>query len=115
MDKVFIKDLHVQGILGINEWERNTPQDILINITLYTITRSKSQDDDLNGCIDYSDLSTRISNMVKTACRYTIEALAEDIASLCLKSDKVQKVIIKVEKPDAITGASSAGVEIERK
>ena len=38
MDKVIIKDLLVRGIIGINDWERNRAQDILINIILFTDT-----------------------------------------------------------------------------
>ena len=39
MDKVIIKDLLVRGIIGVNDWERNRAQDILINVTLFTDTR----------------------------------------------------------------------------
>ncbi len=39
MDKVIIKDLLARGIIGINDWERKNPQDILINITVLTDTR----------------------------------------------------------------------------
>jgi len=35
MDKVLIKNLVARGIIGINEWERVKPQEILINITLF--------------------------------------------------------------------------------
>ncbi|MBE3043071.1 dihydroneopterin aldolase, partial [Candidatus Bathyarchaeota archaeon] len=45
---------------------------------------------------------------------FTVEALAEDIARLCLRRPGVQKVAVKVEKPGAVTGAESVGVEIER-
>jgi dihydroneopterin aldolase len=48
------------------------------------------------------------------ARRFTVEALAEDIANLTLNSPKVQKVTVRVEKPGAVTGAQSVGVEIER-
>ena len=36
MDKIIIKDLLVRGIIGINDWEREKAQDILINIEIQT-------------------------------------------------------------------------------
>ena len=41
MDKTFIKDLLVRGIIGVNDWEREKPQDILINITAFTDTAAR--------------------------------------------------------------------------
>ena len=35
-DRIIIKDLLLRGIIGINDWEREKPQDILINIILST-------------------------------------------------------------------------------
>ena len=36
MDKVIIKNILARGIIGIRDWEREKPQDILINIELST-------------------------------------------------------------------------------
>jgi FolB domain-containing protein len=114
MDKVFIKDLHIQGILGIRDWERETPQDILVNVTVYTDIRPVSARDEIKICVDYSELAKEIRTLVEEAKRFTAEALAEDIARLCLGWKKVEKVVVRVEKPLAVMGASSVGVEIER-
>jgi dihydroneopterin aldolase len=35
MDKIIIRDLVARGIIGINDSEREKPQDILINIELF--------------------------------------------------------------------------------
>ena len=39
MDKIIIRDLIARGIIGINDWEREKPQEILINIELYVDLR----------------------------------------------------------------------------
>ena len=46
--------------------------------------------------------------------RLTVEALANDLAKLCLEEPGVQRAIIRVEKPGAVRFAESVGVEIER-
>jgi dihydroneopterin aldolase len=43
-----------------------------------------------------------------------VEALANDIAELCLQEGAVQKVIVRVEKPGAVRFSASVGVEVER-
>jgi FolB domain-containing protein len=114
MDKVFIKDLLARGIIGIREWEREKPQDILINVTVFTDISQAAISDDINDCVDYSALAKKIQSHVETAERLTVEALANDLAQICLKENLVKKVIVKVEKPGAVRFAKSVGVEIER-
>jgi FolB domain-containing protein len=114
MDKVFIKDLLVRGIIGINDWEREKIQDILINITVFTDTGTAAVSDDLADCVDYRALAKKAQQHAETARRFTVEALANDIARLCLEQKGVNKVIVRVEKPGAVRFAKSVGVEIER-
>lgn len=115
MDKVFIKDLLVRGIIGIREWERNVEQDILINVTVFTDTVRAAETDNINDCVDYSALAKRVQAHAQTAKRLTVEALANDLARLCLETPLVNKVVVRVEKPGAVRFAKSVGVEVERK
>lgn len=114
MDKVFIKDLLVRGIIGINDWERNTAQDILINVTVFTDTRRVAEADDLADSVNYRTLAKRIQSHAETAARFTVEALANDLAAICLDETGVVRVTVRVEKPAAVRFSASVGVEIER-
>jgi len=114
MDKVIIKDLLVRGIIGVNDWERNRAQDILINVTLFTDTRRAAESDGIIDCVNYSTMSKRLQAHAESAERLTVEALANDLAKICLEDKGVQKVILRVEKPGAVRFAKSVGVEIER-
>lgn len=114
MDKVIIKDLLVKGILGIHEWERTKPREILLNITLFTDTRKTARTDNIADCVDYSAMAKKIRAHVENSARMTVEALANDVAELCLAEQKVRKVIVRVDKPGAVPEAVSVGVEIER-
>lgn len=114
MDKVIIKDLLARGIIGINDWEREQPQDILINIAVTTDTRRAAQTDDIADCVNYRSLAREVRQHAETAARLTVEALANDIATICLQQPGVQKATVRVEKPGAVRFAASVGVEIER-
>ena len=50
----------------------------------------------------------------ESAARFTVEALANDLAKICLAEKNVQRVLVRVEKPGAVRFAKSVGVEIER-
>ena len=114
MDKVFIKNLRAHGIIGIHPYERETPQDILINVTVYTDTHRAAQTDDIEDCVNYSTLSRKLKAHAESAARLTVEALANDLAEICLQEKGVKKASVKVEKPDAVPSAQSVGVEVER-
>jgi FolB domain-containing protein len=114
MDKVIIKNLLARGIIGVNEWERERAQNILINVTLFTDTRRAAETDDINDCVNYSTMSDTLLAHAESAKRETVEALANDLAKICLAQNGVQKAIVRVEKPGAVKFAESVGVEIER-
>jgi FolB domain-containing protein len=114
MDKVIIKDLAARGIIGVNAWEREREQEILINIVAFADTRRAAKSDLLEDCVDYRALAKKARLHAETAARKTVEALANDLADLCLQDKSIQKVIVRVEKPGAVRFSASVGVEVER-
>ena len=114
MDQVFINDLLARGIIGINDWEREKPQDILINIIIFTDLSEAGRTDNITFSVNYRTIAKKAQEKAETAKRLTVEALAADIAEICLQEKGVVKVRVKVEKPNAVRFARSVGVEIER-
>lgn len=114
MDKIIITDLLVRGIIGVNDWEREKPQDILVNIELGADLRQAGETDNLEHSVSYRTIAKKVIAHAETAKRFTVEALAADIVALCLEEPGVQSARVKVEKPGAVRFARSVGVEIER-
>ena len=114
MDQVFIRDLAARGIIGVNDWEREKPQEILINIVLFTDLHKAGNSDNIQDSVNYRTVAKKVLAHSETAQRQTVEALAADIARLCLEEPGVQKVRVRVEKPGAVRFSRSVGVEIER-
>lgn len=114
MDKILIHGLKAHGILGVRDYERHTPREIVIDLKLYTDTRPAAASDRVEDSVDYSRLSTLVKELAETAQRGTVEALAEDIARLCLAQQGVQGVRVRVGKPGAVSFVETVGVEIER-
>lgn len=114
MDEIFIEDLLIRSVIGISDREREQPQDILVNVTLFSDTSKAGISDDVNESVNYRTVAKKILAHTEKVNRYTVEALAADIANICLQEAGVLGVRVKVEKPGAVRFAKSVGVIITR-
>lgn len=113
-DAILIRDLSARGILGVKDWEREKPQEILINLTLYTDLHRAGETDDITDTVSYSAVAKKVRAHAEIAARLTVEALAADLARLCLAEPGIHRVRVQVEKPGAVRFTRSVGVVIER-
>ncbi len=113
-DQIHIKDLQLRTIIGINDEERRERQDVLINLVLFTDARAAGQTDDIQQAVNYRTITKQIIQMVEASRFYLVEKLASEIATICLKDLRVERVVVSVEKPGALRFARSVGVTLER-
>ena len=113
-DKIYIRDLSIRCIIGVNEDERTEKQDVVINVILFTDTRKAGQTDALEDSVDYKKVKKAILSLVESSEFLLIEKLADEIAKICLDDSKVQKVNVTVDKPGALRYTRSVAVEIVR-
>ena len=114
-DRVLIKDLLIRGIIGIQDWEREKKQDILINIEMHADCRPAGISDDFNDAVDYRAVSKAVIALVERSQFFLVEKLAEEIAGICLENPRVSLARVRVEKPGAVRFSQSVGVEVERR
>mgnify|MGYP000862967960 CR=1 FL=1 len=115
MDTIFIKDLRGRGIIGLNEWEREKEQEVVMNITVFADLSRAAKTDSLDGSPNYRTIAKALLAHVAESKRFTVEALAEDLAAICLSEVGVEEVIVSVEKLAAVRFSTSVGVEIRRR
>ncbi|MHC4307461.1 MAG: dihydroneopterin aldolase [Planctomycetota bacterium] len=113
-DKIYIRDLAIRCIIGVNQDERTEKQDVVINVILFTDTRKAGRTDALEDSIDYKGVKKTILSLVESSEFLLIEKLADEIAKVCLDDSKVQKVNVTVDKPGALRYTRSVAVEIVR-
>jgi len=114
MDCITIHDLHLRCIIGVQEWERKTLQDVLVSLTLFTDLRAAGKTDDIADTVNYKTLTKTIIHHVENSSCQLVEALASGIARLALQDSRIVGVRVRVEKPGALRFAKSVGVEIAR-
>jgi 2-amino-4-hydroxy-6-hydroxymethyldihydropteridine diphosphokinase len=114
LDRIHIKELLLRCIIGINPEERDKEQDVILDITLYADLREAGRTDDIVRTIDYKKLKLELVDFVEHSRYGLIEALADAVARICLAKPRVEKVLVRVDKPGALRFAKSVAVEIER-
>ncbi len=90
-DKILVKDLLLRGIIGINDWERENRQDILINLTLFTDLRPAGVSDRADDILNYRTITKAIIAHVEQSSYFTVEALAAAIARICVVDHKADR------------------------
>jgi FolB domain-containing protein len=113
-DTVIIRDLLIRGIIGVNDWEREKKQDIVINLSLSVDARAAGESDDVADVLNYRTLTKRVIAHVETAEPYLVEALAHQIARIAIADFGAARAKVRVEKPGALRYARSVGIEVER-
>ena len=114
MDKVFIKDLEVEAVIGVYDWEREVRQLILINLEMNFNTKKAGRSDRIDDALNYKNISKCIIELTESSKSKLIESLAQKIAKTVLSEFPVSSVIVTVEKPGALRGSKSVGVTIKR-
>lgn len=69
MDQVFISDLIARGIIGVNDWEREKPQKISINIVLFADLHKVGSSDDIQDSVNYRTVAKKVLAHAETAQR----------------------------------------------
>ncbi len=115
MAKIRITDLLVRTIIGTNEWERDTRQDVVINIELAFDSSQASKTDDLKETVDYKSLTKRIIKEVEASQFLLLEKLTTFILDLVMQDKKVKEATVRVDKPHALRYAKSVSVELTGK
>lgn len=113
LDSVIVRDLLVRGVIGLNDWERQVEQDILVNLVLGVDTRAAGAADDPSHILDYKAVTKAVVAHVAAHAPLLVERLAADVARICLEHG-AERATVRIEKPGAVRFARSVGVEITR-
>lgn len=113
-DRIFIKGLTVETVIGVYDWERNITQPLIIDLELSCDTQKAAASDCIDDALDYAAISSRIIEVCRASSHQLIETLAEQLASIVLAEYNVVGIKLSLAKPGAVAEAVGVGVVIER-
>ena len=114
MDIIFLRQLQIDTVIGIHDWEREIRQPLVLDLEMASDIRLAAQTDSITDALDYQAVAERITDFVRNSSFQLVETLAEACAQIVLQEFGVRWLRLTVNKPDAIDNAQSVGVIIER-
>ena len=114
MDKIFIRELKVETIIGFWEWERRIKQLVSIDLEIGTDARIAAASDAIAGTLNYEQLAKRLLEYVGSSQHQMVESLATAIGRIVVQDFAAPWVKVSVAKPGAIPAAREVGIVIER-
>ena len=114
MDIVFIRELKVDTVVGIYDWERRIRQMVVLDLEMGWDIRRAAATDRIEDTLDYKAVAKRISHFVGESEFQLVETLAEKVTELVMGEFKVKWIKVVLNKPGAVSGSKSVGVIVER-
>ena len=109
---VLIKNFIIHEIIGVHEHEKIKKQKIKFNIVIDVDQNVLPDEKDIKSIVDYEKITNNLKNLVKNKKYNFLESLVEDSFKEIFEDKRINSVKIKIEKPEAIKGADSVGVEV---
>ena len=112
--KVIIKDLILNILVGIHNFEKKNKQRVKFNIEVLTDPYVSPNIKDLNSILNYEEVVMKIEKLTNTKHHELLEDLAENIFNIIFKNKLVKKVNLKIEKLDILKKTKSVGIEVSK-
>ena len=113
-DRIFLRDMRVDCVVGIWDWERKIRQTVSIDLEMAADIRKAAATDHIDDTLNYKSVAKRVQAFVGDSSFQLVETMAEKIAELILSEFDIPWVRVSVNKPGAIRGAKDVGVQILR-
>lgn len=114
MDRIFLRGLEIETVIGIWEWEQRIRQLVRIDLELATDIRPAAMADSIDAALDYKEIAKRVIAYVGESRFRLVETLAENVAKIIVVEFGVPWLRLSVSKPGAIEGSRDVGILIER-
>lgn len=115
MDIVFIRDLRIETVIGVYDWERKIRQTVSLDLEMGTDIRAAAVSDHIDDALDYKAVAKRLIQFVGDSEFQLVETLAQQCADILLNEFHVPWLRLRLAKPGAVTGSQDVGVLIERR
>ena len=113
-DRVFLRELAVECVIGFLDWERLVKQTVYLDIEAPIDCRKAALSDDVAQTLDYKRLAKTVSAFVGASEFKLVETLADRTAKLILTEFEIPWVKLTINKRGAIRASRDVGVMIER-
>lgn len=98
MNEIWIKGLRVSSRVGVTEEERQSEQELHVDLAIQPASPFAYMNDEISRTIDYDAAARRVQALASEGSRHLIETLAADIARLLIDEFHAVAVTVEVRK-----------------
>ncbi len=113
-DRIFLRGLAVECIIGFIDWERRVKQTVVIDLEIPVDCREAARTDEVANTVDYKAVAKRVIAFVEASEFKLVETLAHRLGMLVIEEFSLAWVRLSVNKPGAIRGSRDVGIVLER-
>ena len=114
MDIVYIRDLKVDTIIGIYDWEREVRQTVSLDLEMAFDISEAARTDNIEHTLNYKAVAKRLIAFIEGSEFLLVETMAEQAAAIVREEFNVSWLRLRLSKPGAVRGSRDVGVIIER-
>jgi dihydroneopterin aldolase len=114
VDIVYIRDLRIETVIGIYDWEREVCQTVSLDLEMATDIRKAAQSDSIEDTLNYKAVAKRLIQFIGDSQFQLVETMSERCAALVLEEFDVRWLRLRLSKPGAVRGSRDVGIIIER-
>ncbi|WP_018122913.1 dihydroneopterin aldolase [Wohlfahrtiimonas chitiniclastica] len=114
MDKVIIRNLKAEAIIGIYDFERVAKQPVIISLEMAWDNKKPASTEDIADALDYEKVSKSVKALIESSSFQLVETLAETIAEHVLMTYHTQSLYLELKKPNAIDFTDYVGLSMTR-
>ena len=115
-DKILLNECRFFCRVGVDQLERATPQQIIIDLEIFFDIKKAALSDNIFDTVDYCNIQSAIKAHLDTHEYCLIETLAEKLTALLLEKFSIEKIFLRIKKPEAMKkyDVTWTGIEIIR-
>ena len=113
--KILIKDLTLDLKLGYYDFEKEKKQKVKFSLEVDYEDKKPTSDEDIKSIVNYDKIVKLITKLVKNRHYNFLETLAEDVFDELFKDQRIDKIVLQIEKLEIMKDCSSVGIQISKK
>ena len=113
--KILIKDLTLDLKLGYYDFEKEKKQKVKFSLEVDYEDKKPTSDKDIKSIVNYDKIVKLITKLVKNRHYNFLETLAEDVFDKLFKDQRIDKIVLQIEKLEILKQCASVGIQISKK
>lgn len=114
MDRIIIKGLAVDTLIGVYAWERERNTRLVIDVRVNTDLSAAMRSDHVKDTIDYAQVAACIQQVGNASRFELLEALANEMFKALFLQFAITEVQLDITKPNILPDAQQVMVSIVR-